>query len=139
MRTSHKAFVVLLLCLFCLITTGEMRAEQTGEIYGKVTDVEGEPLPGVGITAKSPSLQGIRSALSDNNGNFRLPLLPVGEYSLTYELDGFEKLTTTGNKLHLGAALSVSVILKTASLSEEIIVRADNPLIDRTDADNSSA
>lgn len=137
METFFKNSLIFSLCLFCFISTGELRAEQTGEIQGKVTDVEGEALPGVGITAKSPSLQGIRTALSDKNGNFRLPLLPVGEYSLTYELSGFEKLTTTGNRVHLGATLSVVIILKIASLSEKVTVTAENPLIDKTKADNS--
>ncbi|NIO21695.1 MAG: hypothetical protein GTN76_13430 [Candidatus Aenigmarchaeota archaeon] len=59
-------------------------------------DEEGELLPGVTVTAKSPSLQGIRSVLTDRNGNFKFPLLPVGEYSLTFELSGFEKVTQTG-------------------------------------------
>jgi hypothetical protein len=137
MNTLIKIAMVFSLCFFCLLSTGELRAVQTGEIHGKVTDEGGEPLPGVGITAKSPRLQGIRTTLSNENGNFRLPLLPVGDYSLTYELDGFEKLTTTGNRVYLGATLSVSVVLKTAVLSEEVTVTAVNPLIDKKDADNS--
>jgi len=137
MNTSFKTALVFSLCLFCFILTGELRAEQTGEIYGNIIDVQGEALSGVEITAKSPSLQGIRTALSDKNGNFRLPLLPVGEYSLTYELNVFEKLTTTGNKVRLGATLSVSVTLKIATLTEEVTVTAENPLIDKKNADNS--
>jgi hypothetical protein len=111
--------------------------EQTGEIRGKITDEQGEVLPGVAITAKSPSLQGIRSAITDTEGNFRLPLLPVGIYSLTYELDGFERLTTTQNEVRLGFTVSVSVILKMAAVSEEVTVTAENPLIDKVNADNS--
>jgi len=137
MDTFLKSVWIFSLCIFCLISTGMLRAEQTGEIQGKVTDVDGEALPGVGIIAKSQNLQGIRTAVSDKNGIFRLPLLPVGDYSLTYELNGFEKLTTTGNKIHLGATLSVSVILKISSISEEVTVTAKNPLIDKKNADNS--
>jgi hypothetical protein len=138
MKVSLKiAFIIVIYC-FCFLSAGILRAEETGEIQGRVTDVEGEALPGVGITAKSPSLQGERTAVSDKNGNFRLPLLPVGEYSLTYELDGFEKLTTTGNRVYLGATLSVTVTLKMAAISEEVVVTAQNPLIDKTKADNSS-
>jgi hypothetical protein len=132
-----KTEVVIFLCLIFLIATVDLRAEQTGEIHGKVTDVEGTVLPGVGITAKSPSLQGTRTALSDKNGNFRLPLLPVGVYSLTYELGRFEKLTTTDNRVHLGATLSVMVTLNVAEISEEVTVTAENPLVDKTNADNS--
>jgi hypothetical protein len=111
--------------------------QQTGEIRGKITDEQGEALPGVAITARSPKLQGVRNAVSDTEGDFRLPLLPVGTYSLTYELPGFEKLTTLNNEIHLGFTLSVSVTLKMATVSEEITVTAENPLIDKVNADNS--
>lgn len=137
MRIVAKTAVAFSLCLFFLLPIGMLRAEQTGEIQGKITDERSEPLPGVLITAKSQSLQGTRNVISDKNGNFRLSLLPVGDYSLTFELDGFEKLTTTGNRVYLGAALSVAVTLKIATISEEVTVTAENPLIDKTTADNS--
>jgi len=128
---------ILCACVFGLLLFGLLQAQQTGEIRGKIADEQGEALPGVAITAKSPKLQGVRTALSDKDGNFRLPLLPVGSYSLTCELDGFERLTTLNNEIHLGFTLSVSVILKTAAVSEEVIVTAENPLIDKINADNS--
>ncbi|OGD36030.1 MAG: hypothetical protein A2V45_08040 [Candidatus Aminicenantes bacterium RBG_19FT_COMBO_58_17] len=126
-------------CIYALslVVLGAVYAEQTGEIRGRVTDEQGEALPGVAITARSPKLQGTRTALSDHTGAFRLPLLPVGKYSLTFELPGFEKLITIENEAHLGATLSVSVALKISSVSEEVTVIATNPLIDKTNADNS--
>ncbi len=134
MKTSLKAMCV---CASSLIFLGVLHGEQTGEIWGKITEQKGEALPGVAITARSLKLQGIRTALSDHAGVFRLPLLPVGTYSLTYELPGFEKLTTVGNEVHLGTTLNVSVVLKISTVSEEVVVTAANPLIDKTKTDNS--
>jgi hypothetical protein len=125
------------LLVLVIIVFGSLDAQQTGEIRGKVTDQGIEALPGVAITARSPNLQGMRTALSDKNGNFRLPLLPVGTYSLTFELAGFEKLTLEGQDVHLGFTASISVILKIAALKEEVTVTAPNPLIDKTNTDNS--
>ena len=124
-------------CVLSLVVLGALYAEQTGEIRGKVTDEQSEVLPGVAITAKSPKLQGTRTALSDQTGAFRLPLLPVGKYSLTFELPGFEKLTLTDADVHLGFTSSFSIVLKIAALSEEVTVTAVNPLIDKTRGDNS--
>ena len=73
------ACFVLLILLIC----GALRAQQTGEIRGRITEEKGESLPGVAVTARSPNLQGLRTAVSDRNGNFRLPLLPMGGYSLS--------------------------------------------------------
>ena len=133
----NKMFKVICLCLLVLLIREPIRAQQTGEIRGKIAEEKGEVLPGVTVTAKSPSLQGLRTALSDKNGNFRLPLLPVGTYSLTYELPGFEKLTMVEQTVPLGFTVNLSVILKPARLAEEITVTATNPLIDKTRTDNS--
>jgi hypothetical protein len=132
-RTKFWGILFALLGVVCISSF----AQQTGEIRGVVIDDSKSPLPGVVITARSPKLQGLRTALSDKDGNFRLPLLPVGSYSLAFELSGFEKLTTTANEVRLGATLSVAVVLKMAAISEVVTVTAENPLIDKVNADNS--
>lgn len=134
MSTLFKRAFSFAVCLFFI---SSLFAIQTGEIKGKVTDEEGVRLPGVSITARSPSLQGIRTAVADGNGNFRFPLLPIGEYSLTFELSGFEKITQTGYDVHLGFTVSIEVVLKIATVSEEIVVIAETPLIDKTKTDTS--
>jgi Carboxypeptidase regulatory-like domain/TonB-dependent Receptor Plug Domain len=134
MKAGFKA-----LCLVAVLflSWATINAQQTGEIRGKVTDDNSEVLPGVTITAKSPSLQGLRTALSDRNGNFRLPLLPVGTYSVAFELRGFEKLEITGQNVRLGFTVSIARVLKPSAVSEEVTVVAPAPLIDKTKADNS--
>lgn len=121
----------------CICLAISLFASETGEIKGKVMDEEGELLPGVTVTAKSPSLQGVRNVLTDKNGNFKFPLLPVGEYSLTFELSGFEKVTQTGYDVRLGFTVSIEVVLKIGIVTEEIVVVAETPLIDKTKADTS--
>ncbi len=123
--------------LLALMITGILHAQQTGEIRGVVIDDAKSPLPGAAITAKGPGLQGLRTSVTDEKGQFRLPLLPIGQYSLLIELPGFEKLTLTGNEVRLGFTANISVVLKSAAISEELTVTAPNPLIDKTTADNS--
>jgi len=130
LRTAATSFILMLLF-------GTLTAQQTGEIRGKITEEKGEVLPGVAITARSPSLQGLRTTVSDKNGFFRLPLLPIGTYSLTFELPGFEKMTLEGQDVHLGFTASLSVILKLAALKENVTVIAPNPMIDKVSADDS--
>ncbi len=122
----------LLLCL-----AGTATADQTGEIRGAIADETGAVLPGVLVTARSPNLQGLRTAVSDPKGFFRLPLLPVGTYDVTFELQGFEKLTLAGNEVRLGYTASLAVSLKLATLKEAITVTAATQLIDRTKGDTS--
>ena len=124
------------LCV-CIFFALSLYASETGEIRGKVMDGEGVPLPGVTITAQSPNLQGTRSVYSDENGNFKIPLLPVGKYSLTFELSGFEKITQTGYDVRLDFTISIEVVMKMTAISEAITVSAETPLIDKTKVDTS--
>jgi hypothetical protein len=66
-----------------------------------------------------------------------LALLPVGTYSLTFELPGFEKLTVSGQDVRLGFTVSLPIVLKPAAIREEVTVVAPAPLIDKTKSDNS--
>jgi len=43
----------------------------------------------VTVTVASPALQGVRTAVTSANGEFLLPFLPPGEYTVTCELQGF--------------------------------------------------
>jgi len=134
MNTSFRP-----LCLIALVLlfVGTLEAQQTGEIRGKISEEKGEALAGVAVAARSPNLQGVRSAVSDEKGFFRLPLLPVGVYSLTFELAGFEKTTLEAQDVHLGFTAGISVVLKPAVLNQEITVTSPSPLIDATKSDTS--
>ena len=80
-----KSTVFVWLVMFIALS-GSLSATETGEIQGRVVDENGEVLPGVQIVAKSRNLQGIRTVISSAKGDFLLPLLPVGQYTLTFEL-----------------------------------------------------
>ena len=64
--------------------------EQTADIIGKVELENGDPLPMVVITAESESLQGQRTAVSNEDGSFYLESLPPGWYVLTATKSGMQ-------------------------------------------------
>ena len=120
-----------------VIALGLAFAIETGEIKGKVSDENGAGLPGVEITAAGPSLQGRRTVLSTKDGNFHLPLLPVGRYTLTFKLQGFNTVIQENVVVRLGTTTTLNAVLPLASIQREIVVTAEAPLIDRTSADTS--
>jgi hypothetical protein len=126
-------------CCFVLLLlfASAVAADQTGEIRGTIADETGGVLPGVLVTARGPSLQGSRTAISDSKGFFRLPLLPVGPCDVTFELQGFERLTLTGNEVRLGYTASLSVVLRVAPFEEQITVTAVNRFVDPSRTDTS--
>ena len=53
------------------------------------------PFPGVTVEARGPSLQGVRTSVSDASGTYRLVLLPPGAYKVTATLPGFARSEET--------------------------------------------
>ena len=105
-------------------------ASTTGSINGKVLDASGAVLPGVTVTATSPSLMGVQTSVTDSGGNYRFPALPPGTYALTYELPGFNTLKRENIDITMGFTATVNVDLKVASLQETVTVTGESPVID---------
>jgi len=112
-------------------------AIETGEIKGRIMDKSGESLPGVEITAKSPNLQGTRRVISKTDGQFTFPLLPVGRYTLTFHLNGFNPVVQEDVVVRLGRVTDLKVIMRVTSIEEKVVVTATPPLIDKTSTDTS--
>lgn len=102
----------------------------TGSINGKVTDSSGGVLPGVTITASSPSMQGVRTDVTNENGEYRFPAVPPGTYKLVYELVGFGTVNREGVNVGLGFTATVNIELNVASLQETVTVSGESPVVD---------
>jgi len=93
----------------------------TGTVSGKVTSAEGEALPGVTVTVSSPNLQGTRDAVTSETGEYNIPLLPPGDYEVSFELEGFSN-PKRSIKVSAAQALRLDAELSNAAVSEEIVV-----------------
>ena len=107
-------------------------ASSTGTIQGRVMDAQGAVLPGVTVTATSPSALGAQTTVTSETGNYRFPAVPPGEYELTFELAGFNTLKRSGIQISLGFTANVNVELALATLQETVTVSGASPVIDTT-------
>ena len=105
-------------------------ASSTGTIQGRVTDAQGAVLPGVTITATSPSALGAQTTVTSETGNYRFPAIPPGVYTVTYELTGFNNVRREGIQIALGFTANVNVELALATLQETVTVTGQSPIID---------
>ena len=89
--------LTLALLLPTLLATGSPAFAQatTGSISGQVRSSDGLPLPGVTVTAASPDLQGVRTAITSESGDYLIPLLPPGTYSVSFNISEFQTVTRT--------------------------------------------
>src|SRR5580698_11233896 len=87
-RTNFTALIAL--ALLILSVTATATAQQTNAtIVGNVTDSTGAVIAGAKVTATEAATNAVRSTVTDGNGAYTLPSLPVGTYSLSVEIAGF--------------------------------------------------
>jgi carboxypeptidase family protein len=130
MRSRAAGFVVFAIVGLLAVP---VRAQITqGRLTGLVADAQGAVLPGVTVTATSPSLIGVQTTVTQPDGRFLFPALPSGTYRLVFELGGFQKLTRENVQVVLGQTISVDAQLPIASLAESVTVTGASPVIDVT-------
>lgn len=107
----------------------------TGVIDGIVRDPSGQAVPGVSIVANSPALiQRDLTAFSNDEGYYRLQLLPPGAYTVRFDLQGFQSVVREGLIVNAGQTTNVSVQLNLATVAESVTVVGASPTIDPTSA-----
>ena len=125
-RSTALVTIMLAAILGGSVADAVAQGVQYGTIRGTVTDPQGLPIPGVTVTATSPSMQGPRTTATGPDGTYSLLQLPSGTYDLTFETTAFApaKRTTT---ILLGLTVEQNVQLQTAGVSEQIQVTAATP------------
>jgi hypothetical protein len=113
-----------------LLLAVDARAQQTGTLSGVVRDAQGGVLPGVTVSASSPSLiGGARSAITGEAGSYTFQL-PPGTYEVNYELAGFGTLKREGILVQVARTARVDVELGVGTLQETVTVSGASPVVD---------
>ena len=119
------AFVATLVLL-----AGFAHAQTTGEIYGKATDKSGAVVPGVTVTLTSSALLQPQSAVTSGTGTYRFPGIPIGTYTVKFELAGFTTVVRDGVSIVMGRNAQVNGTLDVSAMQEVVTVTGEAPLID---------
>src|SRR4030095_13190633 len=119
--TMFQRFVLACALILASVAGAAAQGNPTGTISGHVTDPDGLAVRGATVTAASPALQGVRTAVTSANGDYIIPFLPAGEYEVTVELQGFRTVTRKLN-VSMAATHPLDVTLTVAQLAESITV-----------------
>ncbi|ODS51926.1 MAG: hypothetical protein ABS36_19360 [Acidobacteria bacterium SCN 69-37] len=103
----------------------------TGTISGRVTDSQDRSIGGATVIVTSPALQGTRTTTTAPNGDFVIPLLPPGLYTVLIESPGFAPVAQT-RQVAATATIHVNITLQPAALSEDITVQGDTTAFTNT-------
>ncbi len=129
----HKSCSVLILLL--LVSASLCWSQvTTGSIRGVVNDPEEKPIPGATVTISSAALIGSsKTTFTNEDGTFRFPSLPVGSYTVSVILEGFQLVKVNNVDVSLNMTATVPLTMKMAAKTEEVTVVGE-PLIDVTHA-----
>jgi outer membrane receptor protein involved in Fe transport len=112
---------------------------QNAQVTGSVRDASGAVIPGVTVTAKNTETGLTRVSVTDEQGNYHLPSLPPGAYSVRTELPGFNTETRPDIVLVIDQTALINFALKPAGVTETVTVTGESPLVDTTQSTVSTA
>jgi Carboxypeptidase regulatory-like domain/TonB-dependent Receptor Plug Domain len=96
----------------------------TGTISGVVTDPNNAVVPAAMVSARNVETNAVAQTQTDENGYYRFPNLPPGNYVISVVVKGFRKAELSAQQLTVAAALRADVPLQIGEVSETVTVEA---------------
>jgi hypothetical protein len=106
------------------------QAVAIAEVTGTVSDPSGAAVASAQVKITETDKQQVRTTVTDSQGRYTLPNLPVGPYRLEVQADGFKSYIQQGITLQVGNSVQLNVVLQLGSLSESISVTAAGAMIE---------
>lgn len=130
----------LLIPALALALTAAVAQAQTGtgRISGVVKDASGGVIPGASVIALHEETGVRHTTTTTQSGAFVFPSLPVGPYSVTAELQGFKRATSTKNLLSVASDLSMTIVVEPGGLEETVTVTSEARLVQTTESSLST-
>jgi hypothetical protein len=126
-----RGFRAILLCAVVLaVGATPAHAQAIGSIFGKVTDSSGGVLPGVTVTVTGSALQQSLVATTSESGSYQFPSVPIGTFTVTFELASFKKAVRPNVVITTGFNAGVDQKLEIGQMSEEVTISAAAPVVD---------
>jgi len=129
-RLPARTYALTLIILASLVLP--LHAQMvTVTIQGRIYDTTGAAISQASVTAVNTATGFSRSATASATGDYQVSFLPVGDYTVTAEKDGFKK---EAKKVHLdiGASANLDFNLPVGQVAEEVTVQDVGELAEPT-------
>jgi hypothetical protein len=125
-----------LVLLAVLISALPGLTQQTlGSLNGTVVDPTGAAVPGATVTVTNVAINVTKTATTQRTGFFQIFNLPIGNYAIKVDHEGFDTTELSGVTVQEARATTISVALKVGKASESVEVTS-NPLLNASDTTN---
>ena len=101
----------------------------TGTILGTITDSSGAVMPGTTVTLRNIGTGLTRTVTTDAAGEYTVPSLPTGKYTVTAELSGFKTVSVPNVDLGVDQHVRINVRLEVGAVEESVTVTGVSPLV----------
>ena len=124
----RQAILSLLVCLAaCSLAHAQ---DPVGAIEGLITEKSRSPVAGVRVAARNLDNGFTKQVSTEINGLFRIPLLPVGQYSITVDAPNFATVVEQPIAVNVSETVRVELQLTIAAVKSTVTVTAEAPLAD---------
>jgi hypothetical protein len=131
-QAVQRVFRIALILCVSLCSRSVLRADVTATILGIARDSSSAPMPNVKVTVSNTGTNFTRSTVTDPAGEYRFLSLPVGTYTITGELNGFQTFVASGIALTVDQERRVDLTLQVGSLQQKIEVTANAVQVETT-------
>ncbi len=126
-----------LACLFSLASLVFAQSDR-GAISGRVFDASGAAIPGAKVIITNTSNNSTFTSESNESGAFSAPSLPVGEYSIRAEREGFKPAVLSGLTVNASSTIRGDITMEIGSSVQAVEIRADAILLQNDSAKSST-
>jgi hypothetical protein len=135
--SSFSFFLMLSLTVLILSAAG-LAQELAATLTGTVTDASGALVPNATLVVHSEDTGAdVRRVTTSSTGNFNITNLPAGTYTVSVQLEGFQKFVASSVILNVAEKHTLDVQLKAGKVTESVEVTAENTPIQTTTAEES--
>ena len=128
---------VLLLCLGSLAGVSA-QTSTVGNISGTVRDPNGAAIPKAEVFIQEEKTGIMRKVVTNEDGFYTAPSLPVGLYTISTSPQGFKKTVNSGVQLHISENLTVNLNLEVGAMTETVTVTAESAQVETRNGNVSS-
>src|SRR5437868_9944168 len=108
--------------------------EARGTILGRVIDQTGSVVVGAKVSATNIATGVRASSTSNGSGDYILPFLIPGDYSITVESKGFRTSNRAGIAVRQSDRVTIDTTMEVGDASQSVQVQAETPLLDTSTA-----
>ncbi len=125
-KIALLGFVFLLLCSSVPVLG---QTQTTGRIVGTITDEKGAGIPGAEVAVTNKTSGEERNVVSNESGDFIVPLLPAATYTVVVTSNGFKKFLADDVKVAITETTTLNALLNVGSVTESVTVVATPPIV----------